>query len=60
MTIERELFDGPISFVCDVCGETDETHCTNFSGALTKYKSHGGQAVKDGDEWSHVCRECRD
>ena len=59
MTIEREHFDGPITFVCDVCGEHDETNCQNFGGALAKFKSHGGKVVKgDDDEWEHHCREC--
>ena len=60
MTIQRDHFDGPITFVCDTCGFADETHCTNFAGAMAKFKSHGGQAIKDGDEWLHVCRECAD
>ena len=38
MTIQRDHFDGPITFVCDICGEEDETRCTNFAGALAKFK----------------------
>ncbi len=58
MTIQREHFDGPITFVCDTCGEEDATHCENFGGALAKFKAHGGVAERAGDEWEHYCREC--
>lgn len=62
MTIERDFFEGPITFTCDGCGEKDSTHCTNFGGALAKFKAHGGVAIKgndDGDEWEHYCRSCQ-
>lgn len=61
MTIQREHFDGPITFVCDICGEEEETRCTNFAGALAKFKSHGGKAVKSEEtgEWEHYCRSCQ-
>lgn len=59
MTIEREYFEGPITFVCDICGDKDETHATNFPGAYAKYKSHGGKAVKVKDEWEHHCSSCQ-
>ena len=58
MTIERDHFNGPITFVCDECGDRDETHCEDFAGALAKYKRHGGAAVKRHGEWEHVCGEC--
>lgn len=60
MSIERAGYDGPITFVCDACGEIDETRCTQFPGALAKFKSHGGKVVKIDEEWEHYCRECRD
>lgn len=58
MSIERERFNGPITFACDTCGETDETHCEDFDSALAKFKSHGGAARKSGDTWEHFCGEC--
>lgn len=58
MAIERERFDGPIRFVCDDCGDVDETHCENFNGALAKVKSHDWKVRKDGDEWTHLCPDC--
>ncbi len=60
MTIERERYGGPIIFVCDGCGYPDETHCEEFSGALAKFKSHGGSVMKDREsgDWEHFCREC--
>lgn len=60
MTIERDHFNGPITFVCDECGDTDDTHCEDFNGALAKFKSHGGKAFKNPrtDEWEHRCRDC--
>jgi len=59
MAIEREHFDGPITFCCDQCGELDTTHCENFSGALAKVKSHGWAVRKDGEDWRHVCGDCK-
>lgn len=58
MTVQRKDFDGPITFVCDECGVEDNTHCTIFSGALAKYKSRGGVALRTDDEWEHRCRDC--
>ena len=61
MSIEREHFNGPITFLCDGarCNEFDETHCENFGGALAKVKSHGWQVRKVGNEWQHICPDCR-
>jgi hypothetical protein len=63
--IEREYFNGPIKFVCDECGERDETHCESFGGALAKFRSHGGVVAKAKpvtgtiqDDWEHFCGEC--
>ena len=59
MTIERERYDGPISFLCDAtrCTEVCETHCEDFNGALAKMKSRGWRVSKKGDEWVHYCPE---
>lgn len=59
MSIEREGWDGPITFCCDSCGELDETHCSDFPSALAKYKAHGGVARKVGDDWQHLCKDCK-
>jgi Fe2+ or Zn2+ uptake regulation protein len=58
MSIERDGFDGPISFCCDNCGEVEETRCAEFSGALAKSQAHGWRAAKVGDEWEHTCPDC--
>lgn len=58
MTIERDHFEGPITIICDVCGEDQPLLTSDFGGALAKFKSRGGKAVKVGDEWEHHCREC--
>lgn len=60
MTIQRDHYDGPITFVCDFCGDEDHTRCEDFGGALAKYKSHGGRAVKQSDgTWEHYCTGCK-
>lgn len=60
MTIDREYFNGPISFQCDAkrCTETDETHCTDFPSALAKMKSHGWATRQLRGEWIHICPIC--
>lgn len=59
MSIDRDGYNGPISFCCDDCGEVEETRCAEFSGALAKAKSHGWKAYKDkNDEWQHACPDC--
>lgn len=57
--IDRPHRDGPISFCCDSCGEVDDTHCENFSGALAKVKSHGWAIRKVDDDWVHLCSDCK-
>ena len=58
MSIERDGYNGPISFCCDNCGEVEETRCAEFSGALAKSRAHGWTARKVGDEWEHACADC--
>jgi hypothetical protein len=58
MGIDRDGFNGPITFCCDSCGDLDETRCAEFSGALAKVKSHGWVARKVGDDWLHYCGDC--
>jgi hypothetical protein len=59
MSIERERYEGPITFCCDECGEVEDTHCENFGGALAKLKSHGWTVRKSGDDWLHFCGDCK-
>ena len=60
MSIER--YGNLITFVCDGCGDADPTFCSVWSGALAKFKAHGGRVVKsddpDGEEWEHECKGC--
>lgn len=56
--IERPHYDGPISFVCDGCGEAEDMHCTGWAGANAKARSRGWKAIKAGDEWEHLCPPC--
>ncbi len=58
MSITRPHFDGPITFVCDDCGEEDATHSSDFDSAFAKAKSHGFRAVKVKGEWQHRCADC--
>lgn len=62
MSIEREHYNGPISFTCDErgCHEFDDTHSSDFSSALAKAKSHGWTVRKVGSEWLHFCPDCGD
>lgn len=56
--IERNGFDGPITFCCDECGELDDTRCSDFNSAFAKVKSHGWKARKVDDDWQHLCGDC--
>lgn len=56
--IERDGYDGPITFCCDECGELDDTRCADFASALAKARSHGWRVRKAGDEWQHFCADC--
>jgi Fe2+ or Zn2+ uptake regulation protein len=59
VSLERDGYDGPITFCCDECGEVEETHCAVWSGALAKIKSYGWVARKVGEDWHHYCKDCR-
>lgn len=58
MSVQREFFNAPISFVCDECYEVAETHCHDFGGALAKVKSRGWIVRKHGKDWRHFCPDC--
>lgn len=59
MTIERERYNGPITFHCDGprCAEVCETHASDFRGALAKAKSRGWIVYRVGEQWRHNCPE---
>jgi Fe2+ or Zn2+ uptake regulation protein len=58
MAIERDGYNGPISYCCDNCGDIEETRCAEFSGAHAKVKAHGWRTFKAADEWQHHCPDC--
>lgn len=59
MTIQRAFYNGPITFVCDECGDELETDETDFTDALDKFKDDGGVATKRaGGDWQHICIDC--
>lgn len=58
MSLERDGYNGPITFCCDECGEVEETRCSDFASAMLKVKSHGWRARKVGDDWQHFCKDC--
>lgn len=61
MTISRDGYEGPITFICDGehCGEVEETRTRHFNQALDHIKSLGWKVVKDCGEWFHLCRTCK-
>jgi Fe2+ or Zn2+ uptake regulation protein len=58
MSLERDGYNGPITFCCDECGEVEQTRCTEFSGAMAKVRAHGWKARKVGEDWNHYCKDC--
>ena len=58
MGIDRDYFNGPITFCCDECGDLLETRASIFEGALAKAKSRGWTAYKSGNDWNHSCSDC--
>jgi len=60
MTIEREYYNGPISFLCDHasgCSDVCETEHKNFHDALVDMKAEKWRVYKSGDKWLHMCTE---
>lgn len=56
--IQRDHYNGPISFSCDGCPEATDTHCSDFTSALAKARSRGWKARKADGEWQHFCPDC--
>lgn len=57
MSIERERFNAPISFICDApkCNEYTDTHTTDFNSARAKMKARGWTTANINNEWRHFC-----
>ena len=58
MTIQRAFYNGPITVVCDECGDELETDETDFTDALDTFKRDGGVATKSPAGWRHICIDC--
>ena len=59
MSIDRDGWNGPIIFTCDVCDETFETGEEDFKSAHAMAKAKGWRTKKIGDEWiNYCCKEC--
>lgn len=48
-----------IMFVCDGCGEAEQTGSTDFQEALAEVKQAGWIAKKENNEWQHFCKDCK-
>lgn len=48
-----------IMFVCDGCGEAEQTGSKEFTEALAEVKQAGWVARKEDDEWQHLCGDCK-
>lgn len=61
MTMIRSDKDHTFSFTCDGerCTETfTATPHAGFKGSWEQAKAEGWNAVKQGDAWSHQCKDC--
>lgn len=55
--IQRE--GGTIHFVCDACPEDLDTGCADFAEANERRFAIGWKTEKLGQEWLHLCPDCR-
>ncbi len=51
---------GNISFECDACGETLDTHDDDWNVAWSMAKREGWRSKKVNDQWEHSCPECEE
>lgn len=58
MTIERNNYN-VICFVCDDCGEAEQTDAENFFDAWDEVKQVGWTAKMGDDGWQHFCKDCK-
>lgn len=59
MTIERHADYNVIAFVCDDCGEVEQTDSQDFFEAWEEVKQVGWIARKEDDGWQHLCKDCK-
>lgn len=50
---------GQMVYECDGCEATLETGESEFNEALAMFRRDGWKADKVGDEWVHLCPDCR-
>ena len=50
---------GKIALSCDGCPETYEATATEFREALDEAKAEGWRAYKVGNDWEHLCPDCK-
>jgi hypothetical protein len=48
-----------IVFECDGCPDVLETGEVEFPDAMAEFRRDGWKAEKIGDEWIHLCPNCR-
>lgn len=53
MAIDRQY--GKVIFICDECGDYNETDKGNFQDALDVLKKDDWLTIKEDDEWLHIC-----
>jgi hypothetical protein len=58
MTMERDNYN-KIQFVCDECGEVEQTWTKDFDEALEVVKQMQWIARRDDDGWQHFCGDCK-
>jgi hypothetical protein len=59
MAIIRERKDHTVNLQCDDCSNIFEgdPH-ESFADMFERAKAEGWAAVKQGDAWSHMCKDC--
>ncbi len=59
MSIQRSHYEGEITFVCDGCGDENDTGEDAFTDALEAMKADGWRNRRDlQGEWGHYCPDC--
>ena len=54
--IHRDGYKGPVTFECDVCGNTLDTGEEDFRDAINALKEEAGWTLKKiKDDWLHLC-----
>lgn len=58
MTLERHPDYNVIAFVCDECGDAEQTDSQDFFEAWHEIKQIGWTARKVDNNWVHFCKDC--